>query len=468
LEAFLQPVHRVGFFLLTVFYFMAFSRVMDVLLPVARLPFAVSLITMLCLVMSGGLERMFRLTEGKMLLGFTAWIIIGIPFSSWRFGSFSVVKDEWLRSLMCFMLVAGLIVTVRQARRLMITIAFATLILTIMALVKQHRVLGRLSFDVGMFSNPNDLAQALLLGVPLLFALNVPQSNAFSKIITAAAAAPMLLAIVQTGSRTALLAIMVMVVMTFMRVGYMGRLMIVVVLAGGGVLATVALPDAVRNRYVLMLGDSDDVREEEDRVAVASAESRKALLFQSLQFTLKHPLFGVGAGTFQHSSVRENASEGKKAMWRETHNMYTQISSETGLPGFILYFGTVIVLFRKYRALRLRCEGDPRLNDIKNLMFIYSTSFVSVLVTGAFSSIGYQLLIPSMIGLAAALHAAGEQEVDRITAKAPAPAPLPTPAAVKPKSPGGLRLPRPLAPRPVTPRPPVARSITPTPRAPRV
>jgi O-antigen ligase len=458
LDAFLQPVHRSGFVLLTIFFFMAFSRVMDVLAPSARLPFAVSVATLLCMVMSGGLMRVYQATEGKMLLAFTAWCFIGIPLSSWRGGSFNIVTQTWLKSLFCFALVVGLIVTARQARRMMVVIALATLVLSLMVLVKQHRVVGRLSFDVGMFSNPNDLAQALLLGVPLLFALNVPQSNAFLRIVTAAAAAPMLLAVVQTGSRSALLAIAVMIVMTFLRVGYMGRLALVLVIAGGVVFAVVALPRAVMSRYMLMLTDTDDVRElpfegaqvsKTEAIAVASSESRKFLLLQSLRFTIQHPIFGVGPGTFQHVSVQETASEGKRSMWRETHNMYTQISSETGLTGFFLYFGTLAVLFRKFRSLRLRCEGDRRLDSVRHLLLIYSTSFISVLVTGAFSSIGYQLLVPTMIGLASVLHAGCAREVERITALAPAVPKAQKPARRPvPKLPPGLGLPRPLRPQP--------------------
>ena len=423
LEAFLQPVHHVGFVLLMLFFFMAFSRIMDVMLPIARLPLLTSLVVLLCMVLRGGLMRVWQAVEGKMLLGFTAWCIVCIPFSSWRGGSFATVKDEWLKSLICFMLVVGLTVTLRQVRRLMVTIAFATLLLTLMALVKQHRTLGRLSFDVGMFSNPNDLAQALLLGVPLLFALNLPQSNVFYRLLTAAAAAPMILATIETGSRAAILAMLLMLLMVFVRVGYMGKLVLTLVIAAGGIVAVMVVPDAIRNRLTTVMGSQQEeayVAEQEDVAAVASAESRKELFLQSIRFTIQHPLFGVGPGTFQHASVAETTSIGERGMWRQTHNMYTQISSECGLPGFALYFGTVFVLFWKFRSLRKMCGNDPRLDEVRKMLLIYSTSFVSVLVTGTFSSVGYQLLLPSMIGIATVLHRAGLQEVMRIRGTAPA------------------------------------------------
>lgn len=424
LEAFLQPVHRVGFVLLMLFFFTAFSRIMDVTLPIARLPLLTSLVTLLCMVLSGGLQRAWQTVEARMLLGFTAWCIVCIPFSSWRGGSFATVKNEWLKSLICFLLVVGLTVTLRQVRRLMITIAFATLLLTLMALVKQHRTLGRLSFDVGMFSNPNDLAQALLLGIPLLFALNVPQSNAFYRILTVAAAAPMLLATIQTGSRAAFLAMAVMVLMVFLRVSYMGKLALTVVIAGGGIAVVMMVPDAIRNRLItLMRSDQDQVEilnEEEDVAAVASVASRRELFVQSVRFTIQNPVFGVGPGTFQHASVMETKAEGLRGMWRQTHNMYTQISSECGLPGFALYFGVVFVLFRRFRSLRKMCGDDPRFDEVRKLLLIFNTSFVSVLVTGAFSSVAYQMLVPAMIGIAAALHRAGLQEVERIRGAAPA------------------------------------------------
>src|SRR5262249_17768976 len=71
----------------------------------------------------------------------------------------------------------------------------------------------------------------------------------------------------------------------------------------------------------------DSARTKEEREAAGSAEERKLLLIQSLNITTQYPVFGVGPGNF--SVVSGN--------WRVTHNSYTQVSSEGGLPAIILY-----------------------------------------------------------------------------------------------------------------------------------
>jgi O-antigen ligase len=454
LESFLQPVHRAGFFLLSFFFFLGFSRVMDVTIPGARIPFIASVLTLICFVLSGGIIRAWQTTESKLLAGFTIWCIAGIPFAEWRGGAFGTLSELWSKSYLMFVLVVGLTVTVGQARRLMSTVAFATLILTGMALFAQSRLMGRLTVDFGMFSNPNDLAQVLLLAVPLLFTINIPGSNIFFKIVSAAAAAPMIVAILQTGSRSGLLALLAMIAITFFRVGYRGKVAIALIIVAGGALVVTKVPDEVVDRYRYIFGgEAQDVSEESEAVAVASAASRKELFLQSLRLTIRNPILGVGLGNFQHASVQETSSVGKRAMWRETHNMYTQVSAETGLPGFCLYFGSVFVLFRRFRTIRKQCEADPRLDQIRNTLFIYSTSLTSVLITGTFSSVAYHMVFPSMFGIGVALANAASLEIDRITAAVPStPQPVPAPRLPGSRPPGRQALPQPAPQTPATPR----------------
>src|SRR5207302_4169399 len=72
-----------------------------------------------------------------------------------------------------------------------------------------------------------------------------------------------------------------------------------------------------------------------------SAEARKQLLIRSLELTAQHPLFGVGPGQFNELS---------KA-WHESHNSYTQLSSEAGIPALLIFLA---LMWRGFKNLRLR------------------------------------------------------------------------------------------------------------------
>ena len=71
----------------------------------------------------------------------------------------------------------------------------------------------------------------------------------------------------------------------------------------------------------------DSTSNKPDSEAEGSALQRKELFFRSLEVTAKHPLLGIGPGNFPIIS----------GIWHVTHNSYTQISAEGGIPAFVLY-----------------------------------------------------------------------------------------------------------------------------------
>ena len=77
-----------------------------------------------------------------------------------------------------------------------------------------------------------------------------------------------------------------------------------------------------------------------------SAQQRWALLIRSLELSVKHPLFGVGPGQFEELS----------GVWHQTHNSFTQLSAEAGVPALLLFF---ILLKRTFRNLSQAREVHP-------------------------------------------------------------------------------------------------------------
>jgi O-antigen ligase len=416
-----NPLQNVGFKLLLLFLFFVFSRVLDVTVPWLHLPFLLSVAVLLATLATGGLGRVLASPIGRLLLAFTAWMVLCVPFSQWKGGSFFLLKETWLRSLLCFVMVAGLTLTLRQVRAVLVTVALAGATQGVLALVLQHRIAGRLGFPGGQFSNPNDLAQALLLSVPLLFLLGISAGNPFRKILIVGLALPLLAAVAQTGSRAAILAAPLVALYVFVRVPPATR---VVMLIGGacfGLVAGAMLPDTLWARFRTLFDDT--ISTEEDSMAVASREARAELLKQSLKFTIRHPVFGVGPGVFQHASVVDSGAQGKRALWRETHNMFTQVSSECGMPGFVLYYATLWVCYRRLKALRVQSQGRPELNPLYAVVVCFSASLLGFTVMGLFSSVAYAFIFPTLLGVASALIPAGEAELARVEAERQAAAP---------------------------------------------
>src|SRR5262249_49941141 len=144
---------------------------------------------------------------------------------------------------------------------------------------------GRLTMPAGHLSNPNDLAQVLLMGVPFWFLMGASSERApFRRIIAGACVLPILYVILLSGSRGVLLALVILGATFYWRLSIGKKLALALPMMLAMVVALVALPQDVRDRYKTIFtgGDARDVKYDDDTtveaVAQASAAQRKQLL----------------------------------------------------------------------------------------------------------------------------------------------------------------------------------------------
>lgn len=134
--------------------------------------------------------------------------------------------------------------------------------------------------------------------------------------------------------------------------------------------------------------------------------------------TLKHPFLGVGPGNF---SVVENEvaqSKGlRRGSWHETHNMYTQISSENGIPACMLYIAILLLALRATKRTGKMANLHPDADTVAKAALWLRVALIIFAVSGAFLSVGYSDMLPLMSGLAIALELAVLNEV-RVASKA--------------------------------------------------
>jgi O-antigen ligase len=436
-----NPLQMAGFFLLQGFVFLSCSRLSDIYLSPLHLPLLFSTLALICMVMSGGLMRALSTTPAKLLIAFTVWMIVILPFSSWKGGSFDTLRDNWSRSVSSFILVAGLTVSLSNCRRIMVALMLGSTLGGLIALLKNHRPGGRLSLPVGLFVNSNDMAQMMLLALPITALL---WGRGLLKSLAAIVAAIiLLLTILGSGSRSALLSVGVIAFLVFLRASAVQRLLIVVTVFAGIVLAAAIIPRATLMRYATIFGGSDEVQvaesEEEANAmsrtasALESSESRKKLFLRSIELTLRNPLFGVGPGVFQVAATDLSRDKGERAMWLETHNTYTQVSSGTGIPGALLYLGMVLSCFRAILKLEKAALKDPRLEELLLLTRIMLFALTGFAVTSFFSSVAYKFMFPTVLGMAVALIRAGQVRLRAIAQQTPAPEPAPSSAPARPR-----------------------------------
>jgi O-antigen ligase len=419
-----------GFGFLIIFVFLMFGRICDFYLVGLHLALVFSTFALVAAFFSGGLLMAARSRIGAALLLYTAWLLIAVPFSGWRGGSFHTVTDDWFKSLATFFLVAALTVTLSQTVKLMRTIAYSMLVAAGLALVFSARTAGRLAHAQGQYSGPNELASAMMLGcIYSWFVIFNPAHSWPRKLVGAVTVVPLFYVMIQTGSRASLIALAVVGVFLLKYFVPTQRLFLVLFMVGGFGVLSLTIPRDVRVRYFTLFSsateDITSAKELEQRVMTAgSSNTRLYMLMTSLYFTATHPLFGVGPGQFE---VAENVyanREGKpRGLWLGTHNTYTQISCEAGIPAVAFFLFCMFSCRRELRAVEKRCKSLPRTDKIKEIVIVGFTLKMVLLAYAVFfmfEHIGYTAFLPALAGLVVAFGRAARWELSQMEAAAAA------------------------------------------------
>ncbi|MBV9504190.1 MAG: O-antigen ligase family protein [Acidobacteriia bacterium] len=462
-ESAAKPLHRIppvaaanpgvlqhfSFAILIAFLFMIFSRIFDIHLSRLHLPGISYRVMGIFLVITGAFLTAFRDKIGKCVLGFTACFMIAIPFSFWKGGSLHSLINEWLMPFVVFVATASLISDFRQYVLTAKTIALAILVLTIFCITLGVSENGRLFLERGRFSNPNEMAQALLLGMPFWWALLSNFRSLVAKLFGVSSLGLMLYVIGKTGSRGALISLAVMLCLMFVRATTVGKVKLLVSTALLFTLALLLLPGGLKARYETLLS-SEEIENRglpqsgEDAAAnssmlesaVSSTAGRKEMLIRSLVLTIKHPLVGVGPGQFMVAEDAMARAEGKRrGAWLGTHNSFTQVSSECGIPALLFYVGIVVFSFQGSYSLYRRAKIVPGLKEVSDHALALNYSLLVFVVTGMFVHAPYTALLPVLAGLAVSLMRTSAQMVPAASSRV-MPAAGNTPRPYRPARPG--------------------------------
>jgi hypothetical protein len=364
---------------------------------------------------TGGIGRAFRFTGSWLWLGFLGCMLLSLPFSSWVGGS---VGDFKLYVLFCFPLiftVGGLAVTWSEVRSTFTAIGAAGVVVIAAARFLGDGNTGRIELAVsGSIGNSNDLASHLIFVLPFLLYIAMDQRRStlirMSMIVPAAAAFWIILG---TASRGALIALGVSFLFVVLRGS--AKMRMAAVVAGGGLIVAVPffLHGNAAERLASMFGGT--THEE----ALESQDQREYLLKQSLIYTLHHPIFGVGLGQFSNYEGLQSVGEGKAGAWHETHNCFTEVSSECGIPALICFVAGIgyamLSVNRVYRQARK--QGYP---EIATACFCYLLSMVGFMVSITFLANAFRFYLSAMIGLAAILTSVAQREMSGARTQEPA------------------------------------------------
>jgi len=307
-------------------------------IPLAKIA---GLFTGITLVAALLLQRPKLAVEAKLLIALFGWLCLAIPGSAWRGGSFETIVGGFSKIVLIAIAAMCSITNFSRLRRLMLVQTFAMLVMAALALA-HGREEGRMRGIGKMFADPNDFALNLCVILPFCVSLLFSSRSKIAKSFWTGASLLALAAILSTVSRGGFLALLVVLLAMWRRFSLsIGTGLLLILVAGVGV--TVGLLAVGPTSYL------DRIETIAHPKGEGSAETRQALLIRSLESTLKHPVFGVGPGQFEEVS----------GAWQETHNSYTQLSAEAGVPAFLLFLVLLCLTFRNLRKAQAGERGTP-------------------------------------------------------------------------------------------------------------
>lgn len=362
----------------------------------------------LALLLSGNLFRGFRDILGRLWMGFIVWLVLAVPFSVWRGGSVLLLRDYVARSWILFFLIAAFAVSLKYCRWLMAVMIAADFLLLIDCVVAAHITDGRLDIPGSIFfANANDLSLQLALAITQFLYL-LFQPGLWKRVVAVVGISAALVYSLQTGSRGGALALLVLIGAVLV-VGKQ-KLLVAGIVVVASMAALVIVPSLAFHRISLLSGD-EVAAGEIDVAAIGSTTQRLELLRKSLELTITHPIFGVGPGQFPVAVNGDAEKQGKRAPWLGTHNSYTEVSSECGIPAFLIYISVVFVCLVSNLRLYRRSVEHPALRQVAALSFCTYCGTLVFAVSTFFYHVTYTGYLPVLAGMTAALRLATDRSL---------------------------------------------------------
>jgi O-antigen ligase len=154
--------------------------------------------------------------------------------------------------------------------------------------------------------------------------------------------------------------------------------------------------------------------------ALQSSEIRQYELTQSLTYTFQHPIFGVGPAEFALYEGTHNQVIGTHGTYRDTHNTFTEISSECGIPGFLIFVAGIVSTLLLLNVVYRQAHQRPDCNDIALALLCIMVGMIGFCVAITFLTFGYSFYLPAMGGLAIAVATGAKVEMqDRASLPSP-------------------------------------------------
>jgi O-antigen ligase len=381
-----QDGSKFAFGLVLILTFVVFARPEDILPAFGALH--LTLVMCICaplacvVALAIGSAPLQRPRELAIVLLLTIWFCIGAIFSYWHRGSFDLLTQIWLRTLVFYLVLTQTLTSVGRIRKIVWVFLISELIATTASLLAPGHAVGdedRLAgVSAGIFGW-NFLGIALSVSLPYMAALYISRRSIFRAVLLLLTAGTSMWMLVLVASRGGFLNVIVSIVLSSLLLlrGTKRARSVAIVLVLGFAIMIGRAPGVFWDRIETIWGGSTSTSNVNAASAKESTDGRENLLQNSIKYTLQNPVFGVGVGNF---AVYNGNMLHRADAWYGTHNTYTQASSEAGIPAFLLLLFllmTMVIHAKKAATVFARDPADAelRLIALATLIAVLSAMF---------------------------------------------------------------------------------------------
>jgi hypothetical protein len=356
-----------------------------------NITFVVGLVTLVVYLFSQlSLEKTLtaRPREVNLLLLLTVAALLSLPLSYSPSDGWVEFTSVFMRCVLIFIVIVNVVRTESRLRALLSLAVVVSCWLSLGAIndflagnltVEGYRVAGR---GTGIFGNSNDLALHLVTIAPISISLLFASRGGGRKLFYGGAAALMLGAVLLTYSRGAFLGMLCSLAVLAWKLGRRQRFAVFaigLVLIVGMVLFA---PGNYATRLLSIVIPSLD--------PVGSSDARRGELIHSIWATVFNPVFGVGMANYVLMSYRSHV----------THNAYTQVSAELGIPALVCYVLFIVTPLKRVWRVERETLGFPGRERFFYLSAGLQASLVAYIVSSFFASVAYLWYVYYLVGYA--------------------------------------------------------------------
>jgi O-antigen ligase len=339
----------------------------------------------------------------KWLLALLFWMVLSVTGALLPGYSFDLVFDNFLKTVLMYLVIAGSIRGIRDMERLagvylLGAAAYALIVLSRFDLdAGDQWRLGRL-----YYYDANDFATFAVTAMPLGLFFATAGRRLRTRLLGWAALGVLTVAFVRTGSRggfIALVAVSAFIVLRYTAVALRWRLCSLGLV---GLLVLSTASETYWHQMGTILSDDDYNHTEEN--------GRMQIWRRGIGYMLNHPIFGVGPNNFGAAegmlsplAVRQQFGIGVR--WNAPHNSFVQVGAELGVPGLIFFVGIIASAFGALRRSSPRNAGGvPEPHGRPELTQALIASLIGFVVGAFFLSLAYAEILYTLVALAVGLH----------------------------------------------------------------